>query len=246
MKINIVSSDKRYVELNAILKRNGYDSELCDPQGITECDVLILSLRDEYSLDDLKTVIKAQGKNTVVFTGKKNIIEKIFDGKVVDYSGSEAFLSKNAYLTAEATIMLLYQITESSLLDKKILVCGYGRIGKRLCRLLSSLGAKVYAYARRNEVKKEIIENGYISAEISTSEKCDIVLNTVPSVIFSNEQINKIPSSTYLFELASMPGGFESKSRVYQGGGLPGKILPKGSAQLIFDTIVPFFQEKEE
>ena len=70
------------------------------------------------------------------------------------------------------------------------------------------------------------------------SRNVDAIFNTAPASIFSNEIISKIPSKTHIFDLASVCG-FEEKTRVIFALGLPGKILPKDAAKVIYDTISP-------
>lgn len=241
MKISIVSQDKRYIELNEILLSNGYDSKICTIDNIGSTDILILSVRRELDDSELKVLLSKIPRDTLVLSGNKNKIKEYFDGRVVDYSASEEFLEKNAYLTAEATVSVLHSLLKRSLKDLKIFVCGYGRIGRHLCRIFSSLGAKTYAYARREEIRDKIKNDGYISKPLEFSSSCNVVLNTVPSIIFSKEMIDNISSNTCIIELASQPGGFEDASRVYTASGLPGKIFPKSSAEIIYDTIKNLF-----
>ena len=241
MNINIVSEDKRYTELNKILLSEGYDSKICKMDNVYKPDVLILSLRNELTDDELKELLSKVTNNTVVLSGNPIRIKKYFDGRVVDYSCREKFLEKNAYLTAEATVSVLHSILKRSLNGLKIFVCGYGRIGKHLCRIFSRLGASMYVYARREEVKEQIRKDGYTNKTLEYSTMCDVVLNTVPAIIFTKEMIDNIPLDTCILELASYPGGFDDMFRVTSASGLPGKIFPVSSAQIIFEAIRDLF-----
>ncbi|MBQ7760603.1 MAG: hypothetical protein IJ400_00980 [Clostridia bacterium] len=241
MNISIVSQDKRYIELNKILSAKGFNSKICQIENVGTPNVLILSVRRELSDSELKELLSKIPKTTLVLSGYESKIKEYFDGRVVDYSSGESFLEKNAYLTAEATVSVLHSLLERSIKSLKIFVCGYGRIGKHLCRIFSSLGAKMYVYARREEVRAQIEKDGYISKPLEYSSNCDLVLNTVPSIIYTKKMIDKLPTNTCIVELASKPGGFEDTSRVYSASGLPGKIFPKSSAEIIFDTIEKLF-----
>ena len=68
----------------------------------------------------------------------------------------------------------------------------------------------------------------------------DIVLNTVPHIIFTKAITDSIPN-TVLFELASKPGGYEDLNRVVDGGRLPGRILYKTAAKIIYNTLTAYF-----
>ncbi len=245
MNINIVSSDKRYIELNRLLNKNGYISHLAIPTKDKKCDILILPLRNELDDITLGKIFDNIDSDTLVFSGNEEKIKEFYNGKVIDYSKGEKFLQKNAYLTAEATISVYHAITNLSIKDKKALVLGYGRIGKYLCRIFSSLGAKMFVYARREETKREICIDGYTPEGLDFINESDLVINTVPHIIVGKEYTNCVSNKAVFIELASVPGGFEDKSKVYNGGGLPGKILPNSSAELIYDTIIPLFPKRE-
>lgn len=245
MRISIVSKDPRYIVVNELLKEKGFNSCVCTPDLLDSSDYLILSVRNELTDDELKDVFSKIDNDTIVLSGNKTSIECFFDGQIIEYSQKEEFLQRNAYLTAEATIPYLYSLTRDTLLGKSVFVSGYGRIGKHLCRLLKALGCKVLAYARREEVGAQINEDGYEFAPIESCVQCDVVINTVPFNIFTKELIANIPSKTYIVELASYPFGFENMERVNQGGGLPGRVLPSGAAQAVFDTINKILSEAE-
>lgn len=244
MKICIVSNDKRYIELNKILKERGYDSCIKNYNESETCDVLILSLRKELSDTALKELLSRQDAQTLVLSGYTDKIKEYFNGRAIDYSGNETFLRENAHLTAEATISLLHSVLQGSVKNLHILVCGYGRIGKELCHILFSLGARLKVYARREKIQAQIKADGYDLATLEDSINCDLVINTVPSNIFTRELLDRIPINTRLIELASPPGGFEIKERVVSGAGLPGRILPISSAKIIYNAIEPLFRSR--
>ncbi len=243
MKIDIVSRDKRYAYLNQMLTENGFNSNLAMPDEAQEANVLILSVRDELTDSELKQALNNLSPQALVLTGNGERIKKYYDGRVIDYSKNEDFLLKNAYLTAEAMVSLWHSVVCESPSGKRILICGYGRIGKYLAKIFSSLRAKIYIYARREEVREQIKKDGYTPVLLDFSSQADSVFNTVPSLIFSSAQIEKIPLGTLLFELASKDG-FEDTQRVIFAKGLPGKILPLGAGRAIYDTILPFLVEE--
>ncbi len=240
MNIDIASRDERYIYLNELLNYNGYNSKLINPTEINNPDILVLSVRDELDEASLSHLLKNTSKNTRVFTGRPNIARKYFDGEIVDYSQNETFLLENARLTAEAMISVWYNETKESPKDKKILISGYGRIGKYLSKLFSSLGAEVFVYARREEIRKQVLIDGYIPVAPEFAVDSYAVMNTAPAMVFSKDLISHIPKETYLFELASVTG-FEKTERVIKSLGLPGKILPQSAGKVIYETITSFF-----
>ena len=241
MIIKVVTKDKRYSYLEKMLSLDGHTVSNVDYASVGACDALILPIKQELSDGELQALLKSIDNETLVVSGYSKKIKEFYDGIVFDYSGCEALLQKNAYLTAEATISVVQKETESSVYGMKIFVSGYGRIGKALCRLFSFLGARIFAYARREEVKEQILSDGYSYASLEYAPQCDVIINTVPAIIFDEELINKIPHSSKIIDLASLPGGFATADRAIKASGLPGKILPKSSAKAIYDAIIPLF-----
>ena len=245
MVINIASKDKRYEILNEILRGRGYASKIVDPLGVEKPDLLILSVKRELNEGELDTIFEKLGEKTVVLSGNGRALCERYGREIIDYTEDEEFLQKNAYLTAEACISFLHSNFQTSLFGKKFFISGYGRIGKHLAKILSSLGGKILIFARREEVRREIEKDGFTSSALDASCECDFVLNTVPHQIFSADLISKIPSQTRLVELASSCG-FESTERVSFALGLPGKILPASAARVIYEAILPYLEKERK
>ena len=246
MKINIVSNDTRYMLVCKSLCQKGIKAQICSPDAVDDCDFLLLSVRKELDFLELKQALSRINKETVVLCGNDERISKLFNGKIIDYSENRDFVEKNAYLTAEATVSFLHTVMGKCISGQEVFVAGYGRIGSALSKILTSLGASVYAFARREKYKTQMECDGVIPAPIDKCVSCDVIINTVPSIIFSSELISKIPTATIIIELASAPYGFESMDRVVLGAGLPGKILPRSGAEVIFDTIYNILSYNEQ
>ena len=243
MVINIASQDKRYVILNELLSKEGYDSHMALPSETGVCDILILSVRNELSKGELDTLFEKLPPNTVVLSGNGEALKKQYSREIIDYSLNEDFLQKNAYLTAEACVSYLHSLSGEALRGKKFFISGYGRIGKYLAKILSAYSEKIFIYARRAEVREKIGNDGFFSASLDVSCECDFILNTVPHSIYSERLISKIPKEAYLVELASVCG-FENAERVNFALGLPGKILPTSASQVIYEAILPYLRRE--
>ena len=233
MKINIISNDKRYYYLNEMLKKDGYESKICRIYDKSYADIVILPVKKEHSELELLELFSRLDKNTIILSP--------YGKNAINYAQGEAFLKKNAYLTAEGALCLYYNEKQETLLDKKTVVLGYGRIGKYLAKMLKGQGAMVYAFARRNEVKAEIILDGIKSIELDEIEAInpDIIYNTIPEEIYSYE------TKATKIELASK-SGFKYSKNVINGGGLPGKMFPKTAAEIIYGEIKPILTSKEK
>lgn len=245
MKINIVSKDERYRLVKEQLCDKGLFSQICTKESVDECDFLLLSVKDEFSEGELIEILSKINKETVVLCGDNKKIDKLFNGKIIDYSKGD-FVIKNAYLTAEAAVSFLHSITKDTVRGKKVFISGYGRIGKELSKILKALGSRVFVYARRKETRSEISDDGMEYSPLEGCIECDIIINTVPCVIYPIALINRIPKKALIVELASQPYGFENMERVILASALPGKILPVGAASVVFDTIYNVLSETEE
>ena len=155
----------------------------------------------------------------------------------IDFLQDQYYLAKNAAITAESAVTVLEKQLECTPEGKRILIIGWGRIGKCLCPLLKERGADVTVAARKPADLAMIQVLGYGSIPISEAPDetahFDVILNTAPVLLFP--QIQASPDCI-LMELASKPG--MSGTRIFDGRGLPGKISPMKSGKLIAETFV--------
>ncbi len=177
----------------------------------------------------------------------------------VDYYKDEALQRKNALPSAEGALMIAMENTEKVIKGMSTVVCGYGRIGSCLSNILYGMGANVTVMARRDEILCEAALNGYKSVRIkqdepsemiSCLEKCDVIFNTVPHVIFSRRIIEKLKHKPLYIEIASSPGGIDTLVARELGiqtvfaPSLPGKYAPISAGEYIFETIFDILVQK--
>ena len=245
-KIDIVSKDRRFAYAKELFDKQGYICNICDADAVDRPDAVALSPRQELTDNELIRLASRLREDTVIFTGQGNKLQPFFSGRVIDYSENEAFLLKNAYITALCGVKLTLDRLCCPLLGKKALVIGYGRIGKYLSSMLKGLGASVCVYARREESRADAYLNGMrILDELSENgvESLDLVYNTVPYRIVSRGASNAIPRDAIIMELASAPGGFEDDSGVIKAPALPGRMMPEAAGKAIFDLIHSFLTQ---
>lgn len=153
----------------------------------------------------------------------------------------------NAIPTVEGAIQIAIQETEITIYESNILVLGFGRIGKILCKKFSALGAHVYCAARKESDFAWIREGNYIPISYDEikkySSQIDLVINTVPDLILNEEKISYLMPKTLIIDLASLPGGVDKDAakrynvRVITALGIPGKIAPITAANYIKEMI---------
>lgn len=158
-----------------------------------------------------------------------------------DYAKDETLLLQNAELTAEAAVPLLLERLPNPLAGSRILICGFGRIGKLLARKLRALGADVTVSARKPRDLELAHILGYrrvrTGSFADTLAQYDGIVNTVPAPVIGPAQLQFVRRDCALLELASLPGGFCAEAQALPGycaaRGLPGKYAPETAAAII-------------
>ena len=160
-----------------------------------------------------------------------------YDGTKGDFLQDPYYLQENAAITAQCA--LKYADVHRS---TKVLVIGWGRIGKILCPLLSELGAQVTVAVRKEESYLAATEGGFRAVYLQDLKprEFDVVYNTAPaSVLFSGE----CKEDAVLVDLSSYEGIFGKG--VIRARGLPGKDAPEDSGRLIAKTALRYALGKE-
>lgn len=182
--------------------------------------------------------------------------------RVCDYFEDESLCLRNAQLTAEGAISLAMEALSVSLFGTEVAVAGYGRIGSFLADALSALGAHVTVLARRKEVltqaelcghKTTFLEmrDGRVSLE-GIPNHCRVLFNTVPSRIFSPDDLASRFRDCLFLDLASAPGGIDHASaekmgiRTVWGTALPGKYAPESAGRAVGRTLLSLLEQSEK
>ena len=166
----------------------------------------------------------------------------------IDITQLESFAILNAIPTAEGAIQRAMEMTDRTLHGSKILVLGYGRIGKSLSRMLKGIGADVSVEARKEEDLAWILENGYRPVPLKDLEGVlpfqDIILNTIPHLILDRKKLKKLSKNAIIIDLSSYPGGVDFTSakeldiKASLDLGLPGKVAPITAGRIIFEVMM--------
>lgn len=150
------------------------------------------------------------------------------------------YLCSNAAITAEAALGLILQNLKCAASDAKILILGWGRIGKCLTHQLHHLDADVTVYARKHEDRALLRALGYhyITAEALPGQlrSFHCVINTAPAKILTEADARRLRPECLKLDLAStlcLPG-----DGILHARGLPGKCKPDASGDLIARSIL--------
>lgn len=250
--------------------------ESCE-EAVNGIDVLVLPtppsedevrvscpLFSEESGIKIHKLLEMLPKNTAIMGGRMSprlreiITKKGFNA--YDYFNREELLIKNAVPTTEGAIGIAIDKMPKTIYNSKIAVVGYGRIGEALALKLNLLGAKVTVFVRKLSGVAKAQSQGlngrrieFINKESSLCELAsgyDLIYNTVPYWIITEEIIKNIPKSTMVVDLASAPGGIDMIAakkydlNVIRALALPGKTAPETAGEIIAESIMNIIKEE--
>lgn len=162
-----------------------------------------------------------------------------------DYMKCPNFTVKNAAITAEGAVSELMRRARAALCDMRILVVGWGRIGKLLINKLSALCPAVYLMSVNTEARALAAELGCPSLPPDCPREIlhgfDAVINTAPAQVIPD--LTAFKSSCMLLELASAPGGIDPAEAGAAGldlavlRALPGRYAPESAAQAMHSAV---------
>jgi dipicolinate synthase subunit A len=171
-----------------------------------------------------------------------------------DYFKREELAVANAAITAEGAIQIAMEETGIAISHARVLVIGFGRVGKLLANRLHALGALVTVSARKLSDMAWIEALGYKAANTLSLDGIlsgfDIIFNTVPARVLGSERLKHVSPSCLCIELASAPGGmdFTAASRLGLKSiwalSLPGRVAPITAGSIIRNTIYNILREE--
>lgn len=187
---------------------------------------------------DLGPLLSRLPKDITIIGG--NLSSVPADYRKLDLLQSEAYLAKNAAITAHCAVKLAMNQLSCTLEHCPVLVIGWGRIGKCLGRLLQQMGACV-TVATRKEADRSVLQALHYGAVPTGSIEPDryrVIFNTAPLLILPN-----CDGSALKIDLASQPG--ITGTDVIWARGLPNKDAPESSGHLIAQYIADYLTETE-
>ena len=127
--------------------------------------------------------------------------------KNIDLLKIEELTILNAIPTSEGTIKIAIEESQKTIHESNVMIFGYGRIGKILCKHFKALGAVVYCVARDSADLAWIRQENIIPVKYNEVVKyindIDIVVNTVPALVIGEKIFQKMKKDSFIIELAS-------------------------------------------
>ena len=172
-----------------------------------------------------------------------------------DYFAREELAVLNAIPTAEGAIQLAMEELPITLHDARVLILGFGRLGRALGPRLRGLGAQVWVSARKHEQQAAAESMGLHSEGMDRLQdwlcSYDLVVNTAPALVLGVEELAALKEGALVMDLASRPGGVDLDAaaalgvRVIWALSLPGKVAPVTSGRYIKDTVYHIMEESD-
>ena len=255
MKLLFLGGDRRMTVAYDILSKKYecsswglFDNDYCD---IKWADVVILPIpttRDNKYINTPNQkvkipldILKDAKRGTLILTAG-------YDAErypQVDYASLDDFCIKNAISTAEGAIAAAIEKTDCTLFGSKILVAGYGRVGKILLSRLLSFGADITQSARRDVHFAELDALGVKHIDTKNIKDCadnfDIIFNTLDIDIFGD----KIPKKTIIFDLSTKGCTQKAAENIIKLPGIPGKTAPLSAGEIIASTVEKIISAKQ-
>ena len=203
----------------------------------------------EIPLSDITRLLTPE-KKVFYGMGTKQLERALADIGCVyyDYYKFQSLIIKNALLTAEGVLGIITDKIPKTVFGMKAAVTGYGRVGYFTAKLLKALGAEVTVFARSPEQLAKADCAGLETEELQyfgcEKRNFDCLINTVPSHILGEDELNALSSDTVIIETASAPYGLDFDAArkkgftVIKAFSLPGKTSPVSAGEVIAEAIV--------
>lgn len=273
---------KSFIEMNTHVSLMGYDNletplsgatlrELT-PENLQKVDIIVLPIvgTDEQgkisSVFTSKTLtlaaehFEALPKECLIFTGiarpyLKNSCHS-YGLMLFELMERDDVAIYNSIPTVEGALMMAIQNTDITIHGSECAVLGLGRVGLSLARALHSIGAKVKVgvrcpgdFARAFEMGLEAFDTQFLENNLQNTE---IIFNTVPALLLTEDVLSKVPYDTVIIDLASKPGGVDYVFAEKRGikailaPSLPGIVAPKTAGKILAQTITQLAIERIE
>ncbi len=264
--ILIIGGDERQKVLTDELKNKGYNCfrfyDNCDFTQIERSKIIILpvpfSKDGEYIFcdnSDFKVKIKdllshITKRHILIFGSASKRIKEMLDDRGFNYYdlfSDEGLVLNNAYYTAQGTLFEILKNTKEYIVGKRVLILGFGRVGRAVANILDKNGMQVFVAARNALQLAESESLGYSNLCYedlkNTIYLFDYIISTVPFNVLSSCEVSLINDNALFIELASAPYSAKREwftqfnKRYILASGLPGKYLSVASGKKIAEII---------
>ena len=170
-----------------------------------------------------------------------------------DYFAREELAVANAVPTAEGAVQLAMEHLPITIHGSRVLVLGFGRVGRITAQRFGALGARVSVAARKFDQLAWAQAMGFDPQPLNhlAGWLCgyDLVVNTIPAPVLTRRELEDLKPGCLILDLASKPGGVDQRAAgelgltVIWALALPGKVAPVTAGAAIQTAIYNMLQE---
>lgn len=248
------AQDERQRFLQDILLHKGYHAivaEAADEQELACNEIThhkkIILLPVPVSEVMLKKIIPSLSQKHIILGGNLpgDFVSYCNEHQIacLDYMKIPEIAIENAVATAEGAIFHAIQTSKYTVHQSNCLVIGFGKCGEILADRLYGLKANVSISTRDSRHKAKARSYGYNVPETIPYETFAFLFNTAPAKVITSSVIDRLSPDTVIIDIASKPGGVDFNYCIKKDitakhcPGLPGKLSPKTSADIIYKNI---------
>lgn len=260
---SVLPGDARQEHLVDVLLSRGYQvaynmplEKLCKASPVILGGIPFSHTYDELSLTSGQIFFGGCLSGEFLDTCTKNHVTAF------DYMTDRELTIFNAIATAEGTIAAMIQNSYYNLHGAPVLIFGFGACAKALADRLVSFHTDICICARSELARAEASSLGFDAIPFTDLRGrlpgFLFIVNTVPSLVLTEELLNFVHPECLITDIASAPGGIDKESadklqfHVQTLPGIPGRISPKSSASYMasfllktLKTTVPQTPKKE-
>ena len=248
-KCEEIQSNKQIIICNNIVQAVENSEKIISSIPFSNDSITINTQFSDSKIEIQNLANKIKGKTLIAGSIKEDILNYLesMNIKVIDLMKDEKLAILNTIATAEGTIKIIIENTKRNIQNSKILILGYGRVGKTLSSKLKALLANITCASNNKEELAWIQLNGYTYLDLEHVKNkignFDIIINTIPHEVLKKEELQNVKKDALLIDLASSPGGIDKKETQKQelnliiALGLPGKTSPYSTAEYIKELI---------
>lgn len=247
----IKTSDKRYDYLCDLITEDYiYSNQLSDFKDI---DILVLPLLGidrfmfikDTSINLLDFVAKFKLKRIICGMKNEHLIDLCHKEciELISYLDFPSYTWINSKLSAEGLLKKILNDTNDSIIENKILILGYGYMGKALYKYFSPLVNNISIYAKDYHDIKQLFCDGINISKLDDLANYDIIINTINYPIIDRDKLSTIKNDTKLYDVSSYPYGFDLDACLDMNyhvdivAKIPALYMPKTAALYIYRTI---------
>lgn len=238
------ASDNRMLYVSAALKDAGYNVYGYRDYDVTDSVIYVFSPARRFRDEELLCL----NPDSLIYCGNldEHKVDLLRERNIVHINllKDEIYSFENAIYTAEAALMTIIRNTPRSVYDSKMLILGYGRVGKAMSKILSDLKIN-FAVSARNYYERA---SAFLVTDDVRELNCnfdgiDVIINTIPAEIITEDKVRNINRDCYILDLASL-GVIDVKDVEKYGlnydfeSGLPGRFVPESAGKSMAKAIL--------